>query len=305
MAAAIGLRFYKVSAHKRNSRDDEPTPASELPVPVADFLVSFVASHLEPKQNDERERSWYFEEGESTGLNSISGYVHYGTFGFESRIKSGKTKQPAYDRKVDDVEEIPLFFDFWSPDTADFSMLAFQSFQGRSCVSLVLEGMKLAFEAANPGHLLRFQKLTGIDNPESIYGKAPVKRLRLIQHKISADKFSNYGKTDSPSGIDFEVSFKARRGGHLGPLTALTNGLSKTKGGLVVFNGEEFDEAVATVLIGNRQRPVGIIGSNSDTGAIDITEHVKRGPNGHPLYASISEQSAEIAMDLYARLVST
>ncbi|WP_295214619.1 hypothetical protein [uncultured Brevundimonas sp.] len=304
MAAAIGLRFYKTSAHKRNSRDDEPTPASELLVPVATFLTGFVASHLEPKQNDERERSWYFEEGSSSGVNSITGYVHYGTFGFESQIKSGKTKQPAYDRQVDDVEEIPLFFDFWSPDAAEFSMLAFQSFQGRSCVSLVLEEMKLAFEAANPGQILRFQKLTGLDSPQSIYGKAPVKRLRLIKHKVSADKFSNYGSADSPSGIDFEVSFKARRGGHLGHLTDLASGLSKTKRGLVIFKGEEFDEAVATVLIGNRQRPVGIIGPNSDTGAIDITEHVKRGPNGHPLYASISAQSGEIAMDLYNRLVS-
>lgn len=303
MAAAIGLRFYKASAHCRGSRDDEPTPASELAVPVATFLTDFVSSHLEPKQHDERERSWYFEEGDANGLSSITGYVHYGTFGFESRIKSGKTKKPAYDRKVDDVEEIPLFFDFWSPETVEFSMLAFQSFQGRSCVSLVLEAMKLAFEAANPGQLLRFQKLTGLDSPQSIYGKAPVKRLRLIQHKVSADKFTNYSKTESPGGIDFEVSFKARRGGHLGPLTDLANGLSKTKGGMVVFNGQEFDEAVATVLIGNRQRPVGIIGPNSDTGAIDISEHVKRGPNGHPVYASISEQSAEIAMDLYARLV--
>jgi hypothetical protein len=181
-------------------------------------------------------------------------------------------------------------------------MLAFQSFQGRSCVTLVVGDLRTGFEAANPGYVLRIEKLTGFDSPTSLYASSPVKKLTLVQHRVSADKFTTYGMSGSPGGYDFEVGFKARRGGHLGALSEVTGGLSRTDKGLVIFRGEEFEEAVATVLIGKRQRPVGIIGPKADTGAIDVSQDVTRAANGHPTFESISQQATDIAMDLYRRI---
>lgn len=303
MKAAIGLRFYKVTAHRRNAREPEPCEPSELKVPLPLFLTQFVATHTESKQDEVLERSWYFEEKEPEGPASIRGYVHYGTYGFESRFKNTKTKSATYDRKVDDVEEIPLFFEFWSPEKDNLTLVAFQSFQGRSCVSLVRTEMRHQFEALNSGFILRFEKLVGGDSPNSLFATAPVKKLSFIQHRPSSDKFTSYGSATPSGGYDFEVAFKARRGGTLGALLPVTHGLDRNEKGLIVFRGEEFDEAVATVMIGKRQRPVGIIGPTSDTGSIDVSEEIERAPNGHPTFKSIAHQASDIAVDFHNRLV--
>lgn len=304
MKAAIGLRFYKVTAHRKGSRDEDPCAASDLSVPVPTFLNAFVASRGEPKDEVDHQRSWYFEELLPDGPSSIRGYVQYGTYGFESRLKNQKTKAATYNRTIDDVEEIPLFFEFWTPDDDDITIMAFQSFGGRSCVSLVRQDLKDRFESVNSGFILRFEKLLAADSPATLYATAPVKKLILIRQGTASDAFTSYGREGPSKPVDFELSVKARRGDSLGRFADLAGGLNRTDKGLVVFRGEEFEEATAMVMIGKRYRPIGIVAPNRDTGAIDISESIQWGLNGHPTFESISEQSTLIAIDLYRRLTN-
>jgi hypothetical protein len=124
MPAAIGLRFYKLVARRLRDREKEDVSASELSVSLPAFFTRFVGerSDEDAVADDEKERSYYFEPLENYGLGSMRGHVHYGTFGFESRIKRRKSKVVAYERKSTDVEEIPLYFDFWCPPKDDFAM---------------------------------------------------------------------------------------------------------------------------------------------------------------------------------------
>ncbi|MGE7204888.1 hypothetical protein ACQKJZ_04315 [Sphingomonas sp. NPDC019816] len=180
MASAIGLRGYLITAHKKGERALLPFDSGELKVSPPQFFTNFVGAHNAPIQHAEKERSWYFEEREEDGLGNSKGHTHYGTFGFESNFVDRKTKAKNYRRKVDDIEEIPLFYEFWYPEDKDFCFAAFQSFQGRSCIGLVMDQAQEEFSAANPGCILKYQKLLPSEG-SSLYGKAPVKRLRLIR----------------------------------------------------------------------------------------------------------------------------
>ena len=144
MPAAIGLRFYKLVARRLRDREKETVEASELAVALPSFLGQFVDRHSDDGEVSDaaKERSYYFIPHESYGIGSVRGHINYGTFGFESRIRDPKKKTTAYNRKAGDVEDIPLYFDFWSPPGADFSMAALQSFGGKSCVHLVLHEMQ-------------------------------------------------------------------------------------------------------------------------------------------------------------------
>jgi hypothetical protein len=302
MASAIGLRFYKATAHQRHQRGSEPCDPSELRVPVHDFLRAFVESHGEAVDDEETERSWYFEEYESDSDSSIRGHIHYGTFGFESTLRGAKTKKVSYERKINDVEEVPLFFEFWQTPEVTRHIFSFQSFQGRSCVSLVLQSMSKAFEIANPDYILRFRKLIATDSPHSLYANAPVKKLTFLKTKVFSDRFSAYSQNGEVKAVNFEMSYKAQRGGILGVLGDITNDFAPNDAGVVVVDGREFDEAIASVLVGKKTRPVGIFGPTSDTGAIDVTESVVKGANGHPTFDSIAEQSDLIMIDLNERI---
>lgn len=303
MPAAVGLRFYRLVARRLRDRDKDAVDASDLNVPLPTFLSHFVDEHSEDAvANAEKERSYYLEPLENYGIGSLRGHVHYGTFGFESRIKKQRSKQIAYARKSSDVEEIPLYFDIWCPADENFAIVALQSFGGRSCVHLVLHDMQKRFEGQNSGFRLHANKLLGNDSPQTLFADAPVKKLTLIRHNAHSDRFTSYRPGRPPRPIDIEVSYKAKRGGALGVLRDMGGSLTEKENGIIIFEGGEFDEATAEVLVGKRRRPVGLIGPNSETGTIDVSESVTYGSNGHPTFASIRKQSNLIIQDLYKRL---
>lgn len=304
MPAAIGLRFYKLVARRLRDREKETVSPADLNVSVPDFLGKFVMdrSDEDAVSSAEKERSYYFDPIETYGIGCVRGHVHYGTFGYESRIKDLKSKKVAYNRKSSDVEEIPLYFDFWCPAREDFAMISLQSYGIRSCVQLVLHEIQKQFEALNPGFRLHINKLMGNDSPRTLFADAPVKKLTLIRHNAYSDRFSTYRPGKPAKPVDMELSYKAKRGGALGTLRDMSGALSETESGIFTFEGGEFHEATAEVLIGKRRRPVGIIGPNSDTGTIDVSETVTYAASGHPTYDSVRVQSDLIMQDFFKRL---
>jgi hypothetical protein len=298
MTSAIGLRGYLITAHKKGDRELVPFSASEFNVAPPQFFKRFVAGHTSVLQNAEKERSWYFEEHESDGVGNSKGYTHYGTFGFESNFVDSKTKEKNYRRKVNDIEEIPLFYELWWPEKKNFCFAAFQSFQGRSCIGLVMDQAQEEFAALNPGYVLKYQKLLPSEG-SSLYSKAPVKRLRLIKRNAPQDVTDRYLGKRVPDKVNFEVRLSTNRNKVLGSFGEIIGALRKSDAGLVLHDGIEFTEAYADVKIGGKYRPVGVFGSDTNAGVIDITEDIIRGEDGHPTFASLVQQCDNILSDFF------
>lgn len=303
MASAIGIRGYLVTAHKKGDKAILSFDASEFNVKPAKFFTNFVAGHAAVVQNDEKERSWYFEEREGDAEGSSRGYTHYGTFGFESNFVDNKTKAKNYRRKVDDIEEIPLFYEYWRPEDADLCFAAFQSFQGRSCIKLVMDQAQEEFAALNPGYILKFRKLLPSEG-SSLYGKAPVRRLRLIKRNAPQDVTDRFLGRRVPDKVNFEISMSTNRNKILGSFSEVAGALKKNASGVVLHDGIEFSEVYADVKIGGKYRPVGVFGGESNTGVIDITEDIVRGVDGHPTFESLTKQCDKILLDFYEVLTN-
>lgn len=299
MPTSIGIRVYKCSAHRRGELEALPLAADELSPTVETFLSEFPAAYQTSVHNEALERSWYFEQRTDDGAGTGTGYVHYGTFGFESNLVDSRTQRTNYRRQSSDVEEIPLFYEFWCPPDTDFALVAFQSFQARSCIGIVMSQMREDFERRNRRHVLSFRKVLPNDVRGSLYYSAPVKRLTLIRERAPSDVTDAYYRADTHTGIDFEVSLRARRNGALGKLADIAGMLGRDSAGLVLHDGIEFNKAVAEIRIGNRTRKVGVFGSDSEAGLIDLTDVVKRGPDGHPTFESMTEHSDDILQSFY------
>ena len=152
MASTISVRVYQINIHRRGDRTPLPfrTDAGGAPVPA--YVTRFISECSEATEDFERERSWHFEHKAGSGEGNSKGYIHYGTFGFESHLVDSKTKKPNYKRKTTDSEVVPLYYEFWHPPKANRMFAVFQSFQGRSCVNLVMEKMQELFEARVQTH---------------------------------------------------------------------------------------------------------------------------------------------------------
>lgn len=303
MASAIGIRVYRIAVHEKGDPALLPLDSERLTQSVPVFIKRFIAQHSSIQQNDSLERSWYFEEVNEDAPGSSQGYVHYGTFGFESNFIDTKTKKHNYRRKTTDIEEIPLFFEIWCPPDSKFALVAFQSFQGRSCIHLVIKAMKDAFESKNKQFYFNVRKVMPNDARGSAFYSAPVKNLRLIRRKISSDFADRYFDNPSPDPIDVQVIMSARRKRDMGDLASLIGSLKSGPRSVVTIDGIEFPEAVAEVRVGRGLRRVGVLGYNKDAGVIDLTDAVERGPDGHPTFDSLAAESDAILRDFYETMV--
>jgi hypothetical protein len=304
MAGSVGVRIYQISMHKKGDRKPLQVDTADAIAPPSEFLANFASRHSTVVQDAEDERSWYFEQkvlDKQSG--SSKGYVRYGTYGFESDFVDTQTRARNYRRKTTDIEEIPLFYEFWFPKGEQYAFAVFQSFHGRSCITRVMSKIQSEFELANDGHFsLRFKKLLPNDPAGGIYRSAPVKALRLIKKNASGDLADKYLGSEAPAVVDFELTITAKRKGSLGVFGALTGSLKDAASGLVTHDGISFDDAVAEIQVGGRRRRVGVFGINTDAGVIDLSDAVKRGPDGHPTFDSLVKESNDLLKDCYATI---
>jgi hypothetical protein len=303
MSKAIGLRVYKIVVVEEGHTAALPHNLDDLSVSLDEFVHNFVDAHDEIKQHAQEERSWYFQENDRDEEGQSSGLIHYGTFGFEANLIDGRTKARQYRRKITDIEEVPLFYEFWVPADCSAGLVAFQSFQGRSPINLVTTSMREAFKAKNKGYSLYFYKVMPNDMRGAAYFEAPVKKLRLIRRKVTTDITDKYFDDPEPEEVNFEIVVSARRNRSLGPLRALMSGLhNELKGSgksVITHKGLQFPEAIAEVNFGGRTRRVGVLGVNQDAGVIDLTDVVDWGPDGHPTYESLKDETDSILSDIH------
>jgi len=305
MANTIGLRVYRLSVQRDGDRSELAFDAPELHVAVQDFVRSFVGARLAITQRSDLERSWFFEHKIAPTYSNIKGYIHYGTYGFESNLIGALTMQTNYRRKADDIEEIPLYFEFWFPSGAKFGLLALQSFQSRSCVGIVLDDLRQAFVQQNADVRLIVKKLMPNDVKGSLFNQLPVKKLTLIKKSVPSDLADRYTGGGQSSEVNLEISLSAKRRGTLGTFGSISGYLKDGEQSAIVFDGTDFDEAVAEVSIGGRRRRVGVYGRNSEAGVIDMTDSVTKGVDGHPTFESLARETRSILAEFYGVLAAS
>lgn len=136
----------------------------------------------------------------------LHGYINYGTHGFESKFKDVKTRKEKYSRKATDLEEIPLYFQLWAPDDSKLALIAFQSFQGRSCVTFVRIAMMADFEKQHPEYALTFAVVAPA---AAMLANAPVRTVTFVKPMVSKDKADRYLLGRSVDEVEYEVTLRA------------------------------------------------------------------------------------------------
>jgi len=299
MSLAIGLRFYRLTIRRKGDNKPLPVGPGSTPCDLYEYVGSFVKRRTDPTEETAEPRTWYFEKKAANSIRAVHGYLHYGTHGFESKLKDAKTKKPKYERQSSDLEEIPLYFQIWSPSDAEYGIMAFQSFGGRSCVTFVRTAMMKDFVKAYPGYTLSFKTLVPA---QSVIEEAPVKTITFVKPKRSSDRAERMlGRPVDE--VDYQLIVKAkRRGGMLATFKDLRSLLKEDKNGFVEFDGREFEGVTADVKMGRKRRTVGLFGSGIDAGLIDVSENVSRDKSGHPKFSSITDEVDDLMEEMYGNL---
>ncbi|MFV3128290.1 hypothetical protein [Niveispirillum sp. KHB5.9] len=290
MANAVTIRIYRIETfyqgqpHSINGR--------RVKLKGANFVKNFVELNSSINRSDDLERTWFLEEKESDGLGSSCGLIHYGSFGFTSTIIDSETRDEKFHRAVDDIEQIPLFYELLIPKTEGAGFFVFQSFGGKSCISLIMAKFKRDFEEENEGFAIFYKKVMPTDGETNPFANLPVTKMTFVTKGVSGDIIEEYTGV-SPESVNVEINISSKRRQILGRLKDIM-GASTKKEGALVFKDIEFSKLYAEVKYKNRKRRVGVIGSDEEVGFIDITDEVTRGPDGHPEFSSIREESRDL-----------
>lgn len=296
MAFTIGLRFYRIYVRRKGSTENVPIGPGQEPCDLLEYIADFVSRKATPTVEEATPRTWFFEARETNTERVVHGYINYGTHGFESTFRDIETGEEKYRREAYDLEEIPLYFQFWVPTDLGNAFVAFQSFQGRSCIDYVRNTLIKDFCQRFPGFDLIVRIIT---SSAAIRPDAPVKTFTLINPKAAADRFDAILKKPAAE-VSYEITVRTRkRGGILSTYKDIGKLVSQSDNGLVEFDGQEFEGAKAEISVGSKRRTVGILGSGSDAGLIDVTENIKRDRSGHPTFDSIVGEVNDIMSDFY------
>lgn len=303
MTHSVGLRQYKIHVQEKKGGNLIDPQSVLLNQNFSDFLADFILQNSKQQNAKKLERSWKFKELQAELPGCSRGWIGYGVYGFKSRLEDGTTGALNYQRKRSDNEVIDLYYRYWLPDLENFVLVSFQSFSGRSCITLVLSAMQKLFEANNPQHRLLYSKLLPSNASGKIYEGKPVKNLTLVSRKPNTDLADRFFATKDQKTSRMRVTINAGRGRSFGILSEMIQRLPDDSNAVITHNGIEFDEAVAGVKVGDKIRPVGVFGAHSDVGVIDVTDEITKGDDdGHPTYESINATADNILSGLYEHL---
>ncbi len=298
LPATISVRAYLISLHREGKRKAVPFSDAAANHP-GQFVQKFVDGHKIPVDNAEAERTWYFDLKDNIVNEEMSGIINYGTYGFSSTLKDGVTKKQVFKRKANDIEEVPLFFKFWFPQNSDKGFVIFQSFQGRSCISLIMTQIRDQYAAISGDLRIGFSKLVPSMSARSAFGRSTVKRVTFVKKSAPSDRADSYLGPTAADKVNYVLSFSTPRRAGLGPFSGIYDKIHGAQTGVYVVHGLEFDQATAEVMVGEAKRRVGIFGDSADAGLIEVTDQIKRGADGHPTYKSIKGECDQILEDFY------
>ncbi|MGU3577081.1 hypothetical protein ACLBWZ_16320 [Brucellaceae bacterium C25G] len=288
MAFTIGVRIYRITIRKKGEKEALEIGPNSAPCDFIEYATDFVNRKIVPTTESDAQRTWFFEPIETNSIRTIHGYINYGTHGFESRFKDIKTKKEKYKRQSSDLEEIPLYFQIWVPSSSTFAFIAFQSFQGRSCIGHVQKSLSIDFQTIHPDYALTFKVMA----PDAaIVDTAPVKSVTFLQPRKFSDSADGYFLGKKIDEYQYDVTIRAKkRGGVLSTYKDLKTLVTPDASGFVEFDGDVYEGVKADVDIGKKRRVVGIYGSGLDAGLIDVTENVTTDKSGHPIFSSIAAE---------------
>lgn len=302
MAFSIGLRVYHISLQRERGSAPVALAKRGAETDVFTFMSSFIHKHQRANDRQDLQRSWYFEPHACNDQHSLRGLIRYGTYGFESRFVDVKTKAKNYTRKVTDLEEIPLYYQFWFPNGQTFGLAAFQSFQARSCVTIVTSAIRSEYEDQKGRYRLIFKKLMPWHLKRGLMGQAPVKGVTFIKKSMPRDDADKYLKNVKPNEVEVEFSIKAKKRQYLGIFSDFFTERDEDGQKILMQHGLKFDEAKAEIEFGGRRRVVGVIGYDSNAGTIEMADAVEIGADGHPTFQSVSIETDAILKEFYKTL---
>ena len=299
MTRVISLAAYEVKIW--NSGDKEFECLSNFDGDGSDFLdfLNGVLGGIKTKTlEDQKELQQAFSVPKLVKHGrKLRGEIKTGQYGHESDIVNVKTTEIVYRRKKEDAEMLPFYFYFEIPEGIEDGILILQRTATVGIRGLLYWVLNTAFQNKYPEYRLRFEPMVAGSEFEK-FKNGKIQKISFVKKTIPADIADAYDRGHQEVHGTAELVVRARRGSIL-PLhdllsRAFTN---RQQNGIVVLN-ETYENVKAQVKVGHATRTINVANPGKIRSYFDITDTVKMGTSGHPLYESLEKEADKLAAEL-------
>ena len=285
----VGLFVHRLRVFDDHARQELGTNTGQFN--LRQFIDNFVSFH-ETDAIEGADRTSRLSDTTSNEEFS-SGLIRYGTTGIASNIIDPRTNEVQLRRQKEFVEEIPLYFSFYTPDGEDTWYVVSQSYGTRSCSSAFNRSF-LTFFTDRSEKSLTIQKVMPIDGSEMEYRN--VQKITLVKRRVPSEAARNQvGNLAKELKTSLSISIDGR--GSLGMFGNIRDYVEQQEDVALVFDGIEYEEMQATVKVGGSYRKVGIIGPNNNAGVVDVSDQIVRDDDDFPTFSSIDAVSDQICQE--------
>lgn len=233
----------------------------------------------------------------------ICGLLQTGKYGYRAELVDTSNSQLSHERSIAEAEMIPFFFSLAVPLQSDWGVLNLQKFQNLGIFEFLIPNLQADFNKKFPGLKLDVDRLVPETLAKAILKDAEVKALRFISYKMPKaveDALGEYNYEDHVNTT--EIVVKAKRRGSLPKIDGFIDVLNGTKNlsQIVTMPDWDYNSVKLELEVGGRRRTIDIGKPYKINPTVDITEDVKEGPDGHPVWSDVMTVSAELAENYLA-----
>lgn len=261
--------------------------------------------HLQGQRDLNPEANWLqgIERLEENG-SVFEGMLHAGEYGYSADLVDVETGDVNYQRRPNDAELLPFYFFVDLPDASHrgLSILERQGIYG--IYTAFFGSFQRYFDERFPEFILDF----GTHVPAAVLRylrDGHLKRVRFISYSVPhdiADKVRYGSNMERDAMVEIQVRAKRNR---VLPTPRMIRDILEGRTRLLERQGlgGEFANRIKLEFEYNgRTRTVDFDSPDSVAPYVDVTDRLNLGPDGHPVFDSISQISRELAEDIWTEM---
>jgi hypothetical protein len=297
---AISLASYTIRVREKRDSIYRNLGAFDGTHSFYDFVERFMHDLEHAHSHNELSMSLQRARNVKSDGESIWGLLEAGDYGYTSELVKVRTLESSYSRTTDDAELIPFYVLLDAPANTDKGILIVQRYGSRGVYTEFTNALRQSFEAKHGEYILDIRRHVPAAIIESLR-KGQVKTIQLTSYQLSsdiADKIRWKGNKNNVGSV--QITIKAQRNKSLIRPDWLDR-MMKTESALneIPESAADIAQTVRVAVTYNgKQRFVDFEAQDRIAPYLDVSDDVKIGRDGHPMFNSIHEVCTALLFDL-------